>query len=55
MINKEDLPLIARKKKAYRIFKAPYRKGINYLRLMDIMQECGEQLRANSFKRVFND
>ena len=54
MIPAEDLPIIARKNKANRIFKAPYRHGVNYLRLTEIIRECADQLFQNSMNRVFN-
>lgn len=53
MIPNEDLKLIKKLGKVNRIIKAPYRKGINYIRLLDMRKETADQLYCNSLNRVF--
>jgi hypothetical protein len=53
MIPNEDLKLIKKLGKVNRIIKAPYRKGINYIRLLDMRKEIADQLYCNSLNRVF--
>ena len=43
-----------KKKQANAILRAPYRKGLNYLRLMDIVQACADELFSQSFSRAVN-
>ena len=52
MINKEDIPLIKKKQQIQRIMIAPFRHGINYLKLMDMRKDIADQLLNNSFERM---
>jgi hypothetical protein len=48
----EDQPLIRKQKQLHRIWIAPHRHGINYLKLMDRRKEIANQLYMNSVKRA---
>jgi len=52
MNNKEDILLIKKKKQIQRIMIAPFRHGINYLKLMDMRKEIANKLLDNSFERM---
>ena len=47
-----DEQLIKRQQKANRILRAPYRKGVNYLKLVDYIRECTDKIYNNSVNRA---
>jgi len=49
-----DQQLIKRRSKANKIMAAPYRKSINYIKIIDIIRECTDKIYNNSLDRVFN-
>ena len=49
----EDIKLINKRSQIKRILLAPYRKGINYLKLLDMRKEISNKLYNNSLHRVF--
>lgn len=44
--------LIRRRNKLNKVFRAPYRKGVNYLKIMDEIKEIANLLFALSFAKA---
>lgn len=53
-IMKTDIQLIAKRKQAKKIFVAPYRKGVNYLKLLDRIKDIADELYDRSVTRALN-
>jgi hypothetical protein len=53
--NLTDEQLQAKKIQANRLFRAPYNRRLNYMKLMDIIKAIADTLYMNSMDRVFSN
>lgn len=49
-----DDEIIRVRKRAQKILVAPYKRGINYVMMVDLIRTCADQMYENSVRRALN-